>query len=273
MRRSLWIFIITVLAVPVVQGCERRGETPPEVAQAFSSLVSSLDPNAPGASFARLEGFARQNSRYAISSIVDIQVKAWRNRLEPAYLRGRDLVREEQFEQAEAILKDLAQLPDEKAGRLSREFLAFEFPQMKATRLLQKGDTAAAEAVLRELTRRDLSEEQMAAAQRLLDSTSVVGAGAVMTRTTAMRSAARVLQVFLLASYVDNGQYPATLTLDSPEIASLRSGGPLGQVVASIDDYGATQDTFSLVLTGKDLRQRIRITQSAIEEIASPRQP
>jgi hypothetical protein len=119
MRRSLWIFIITVLAVPVVQGCERRGETPPEVAQAFSSLVSSLDPNAPGASFARLEGFARQNSRYAISSIVDIQVKAWRNRLEPAYLRGRDLVREEQFEQAEAILKDLAQLPDEKAGRLS----------------------------------------------------------------------------------------------------------------------------------------------------------
>jgi hypothetical protein len=144
---------------------------------------------------------------------------------------------------------------------------------MKATRLLQKGDTAAAEAVLRELTRRDLSEEQMAAAQRLLDSTSVVGAGAVMTRTTAMRSAARVLQVFLLASYVDNGQYPATLTLDSPEIASLRSGGPLGQVVASIDDYRATQDTFSLVLTGKDLRQRIRITQSAIEEIASPRQP
>jgi len=72
---------------------------------------------------------------------------------------------------------------------------------------------------------------------------------------------------------MDNGQYPAALTLDSTELASLRSGGPLLDVVASIDDYRATQDTFSLVLTGKDPRQRIRITQTGIEEIPPPRQP
>ena len=273
MRRSLWLFIITMLAVPALQGCERRSETPPDVAQAFRTLLSSLDPSAPGASLARLQEFARRNSRYVIASAVDTEVKAWRSRLDPAYLRGRDLVREEQFDRAEAVLKDLARLPDEKAGRLSRGFLAFEFPQMKATRLLQKGDTAGAEAVLKTLTRADLSEEQMAAAQRLLDSANVVGIGAVMTRTTAMKSAARALHVYLLSSYMDNGQYPAALTLGSPELASLRSGGPLLDVVASIDDYRATQDPFSLVLTGKDPRQRIRITQTGIEEIPPPRQP
>jgi hypothetical protein len=259
----VWIFIITVLCV---QGCRTRTETPPDVTRAYGVLLGSLDPAAPGASFVKLEGFIRQNSQYALADAAEGDLRVWRGRLDSAYLKGRDLVREEQFDQAEAILKDLALAPDEKAGKLSKEFLAFEFPQMKATRLLQKGDTEGAQAVLRALTKQDLTADQMAAAQRLLDSTSVVGMANQMTRTTAIKSAARVLQVFLHAAYAENGQYPATLTLDSPELASLRGGGGLGDVVARIDDYRATADTFSLVLVGKDPRQRIRITQNGIEE-------
>jgi len=272
MRLAPWLVVILLVA-PAIQGCEGRREAPPDVAQAFSTLVISLDPNTPGASLVSLREFSSRHAGYSIASDVDKVIASWRGKLEPAYLRGRDLVREGKFEQAEAVLKDLALVPDEKAGRLSREFLAFEYPQLKATRLLQKGDSAGAEAVLRKMTQTELSEDQMAATQRLLDAASIAGTGAMMTRTTAMKSAARALHVFLLSSYMDNGQYPAALTLDSPELASLRDGGSLGDVVASIDDYRATRDTFSLILVGKDPRQRIRVTQTGIEDLSPQRQP
>lgn len=264
MRHCWWLSLIALI---VVQGCERGHETPPDVAQAYSTLLGSLDPSSPGTSFTRLEDFISQNSQYAIAATAELELQAWRTRMDEAYLRGRDLVREEQFDQAEAVLNDLARVPEEQAGRLAQEFLAFEFAQMKATRLLQKGDTVAAEAVLRELTTRDLDAEQMAAAQRLLDSTSVVSLGMAMARTTALRSSARTIQVSLFESYVETGHYPAALTLDSPELASLVTGRQLADVVASIDDYRGTRDTFSLILTGKDSGQRLRITESTIEDV------
>jgi hypothetical protein len=266
MKRCAWL-LAAMLAVALGPGCQKRGQTPPDVTRAYSALVASLDPNAPGASLARLQAFARQNSRYEIATSVDPEIKAWRSRLEPAYLKGRDLVREDRFDEAEAILKDLAQLPDEKAGRLAREFLSFEFHQVKASRLLLKGDAAAAGAAARQALGNDLTEEQMAAAQRLLDSASTAGVGVTMMRTTALKSAARALQVFLHSSYAEEGQYPRALTLESPELASLRNSGAFGEWVGSIESYSATEDTFSLVLKGKDPRQRIRVTQSSVEEI------
>jgi len=265
LMKHCWGFFL--IALLIVQGCDRRSETPPEVAQAYSTLRGSLDLNSPGASFTRLQDFARQNSQYAIASTVDVELGIWRTRLDEAYLAARDLVREQEFDRAEAILTDLAQVPEEQAGQLSREFLAFEFAQMKATQLLQQGDTAAADAVLRELTERDLGAAQMVAAQRLLDSTTVMGRGMAMTRTTAMMSAARTLQVLLFESYIETGRYPAALTLDSPELASLGKGQPLADVVASIDDYRATEDAFSLILTGQDPSQRIRVTDRTVEAV------
>lgn len=183
-----------------------------------------------------------------------------------AYLKARDLVREQKFDDAEAILKDLALTPNDKSGKLAKEFLGFEFPQMKASRLLQQGDTEGAQAVLRGLTRQDLTAEQMAATQRQLDSATVVGFGNTMMRTTALKSAARVIQVYVHSSYADNGQFPASLSLNSPELASLRGGGSL-DAVGSIDEYRATTDTFSLIVTGKDPRQRIQITHEGIREL------
>jgi len=273
MRHSLLLLVAIAVGLSV-PGCERRAETPPEVTQAYTKLLSTLDPNAPGASFARLQEFARRNSRYAISATVETEVKAWRNRLEAAYLTGRDLARQEQFDTAEAILRDLAEnLQDEKAGKLAREFLAFEFYHLKASRLLMKGETAAAEAVARALMKKPLTEEQMAATQRLLDSASTVGIGQRMTRMSALRSAARSLQVFLHSYYAEMGQYPQALTLEGPEIASLRQSGTFSGVVSTIEEYAATQDGFSLVVTGKDARERLRVTQSTIEEARTAGRP
>jgi len=236
------------------------------VAREYREVVGSLDESSPGASFARLRDFARRNARYAIVASADAEVEAWRARLEPAYLRSRDLARAEQFDEAERILKDLASLPDERAGRLARDFLAYDFYQAKATRLLVKGDVAGAQAVARELSKRPLTEEQVAAAQRLLDSASTVDAGVRMTRASSFQSAARSVQVLLHSAYAEEGQYPGTLTVESALLADLRRTGLLNGV-AAIEGYAASPDGFSFVLLGKDPRQRLRVTQSTIEEV------
>lgn len=248
--RRRWFAVLLALALPATVGCRTRTETPPEVADRYRALVASLDPATPGASFAKLDAFAGQHANYTISDEVERERSQWRSRLDATYLTGRDLVREARFDEAEAVLKDLALAPNEKAGRMAREFLAFEFPQMKATRFLQRGDTEAAQGVLRRLTKTDLSEDQMAAAQRLLDSTSVVGTAVQMTRTTALKSAARTIEVFLHGAYAENGQYPASLTLDSADLASLRATGVLN-VVGSLDDYHATPESFRSSSPGK----------------------
>ena len=88
-----------------------------------------------------------------------------------------------------------------------------------------------------------------------------------MTRAAALQSAARMIQVYLQSAYADDGQYPANLSLDSPGLAPLRASGGFGDAVGSIDAYIASRDEFSLIVVGKDPRQRVRVTQSGIEEL------
>jgi hypothetical protein len=256
------------LGLLVTLTCKGRVETPPEVARAYRELVASLDEQAPGTSLARLRDFARRNDRYAISAEADAELGAWRARMEAAYRRARDLVREDKFDEAEAILKDLAPHTDERAGRLARDFLAYDFHKVKASRLLMTGNVEGAQAAARELRTKPMSETQMAETERLLDSTSMVDAGVRMTRVTAMQSAARSIQVLLHSTYAEEGRYPAALTLDSPALASLRDTGLL-RSVAAIEGYTATADTFSFALVGRDPRQRIRVTQRGIEEVGA----
>lgn len=273
MTSRLLLLVAALSAALGALGCERRSETPPEVASAYSKLQDGLDLQSPGASVGRLLEFRRRNARYAIVSTIDEELKAWRPRLDAAYRQARDLAREEQYDRAEAVLKDLAQAQDERAGRLAREFLAFEFPFAKARRLLQKGDAAGAEAVARTLRQTPLTDEQLTTIERLLDDTKTVDIGITMTRTTALKSAARMLQVFLHSTYAEDGQYPSSLALDSPALASLRQSGPFLEVVGAIEGYMATPDEFSFVVVGKDPRQRMRVTQSTIEDIPPPGRP
>ena len=64
------LLLIAVLAVLVTQGCMRPVETPPEVAQAYSALLASLDASRPGDSVARLQNFAMRNAAYPIAQTV-----------------------------------------------------------------------------------------------------------------------------------------------------------------------------------------------------------
>jgi len=259
------LLLIAVLAVLVTQGCMRPVETPPEVAQAYSALLASLDASRPGDSVARLQNFATRNAAYPIAQTVAADLTPWRRQLEPAYLKARDLARDGRFDEAQTILVDLAQLQDEPAGRMAREFLSFEFHQLKASQWLVKGDTAAAKAAAGELRNLPLKEGQRASAERLLDSAGLVDSASRMTRTTALQSAARMIQVALHGSFAEEGRYPESFDMASPVLVNLRATGVLGPV-ARIDDYAVKGDEFSLIVSGAD-GQRIRVTNAGLDPI------
>ena len=166
----------------------------------------------------RLKHFAERHTQSAIASSLDRDMALWRERLQPAYLAARDLARDGQFDKAERMLADLALVPDEPAGNQSAEFLAFEFHRLKASRLLVTGDAAGAEQAARDMLAQPLGDDQLTAAQQLLDTTALANLGATMMRTTALESSARTLQVFLHSQYADNGQFPERLSLDDPEL-------------------------------------------------------
>ncbi|MDA8139718.1 MAG: hypothetical protein M0036_13800, partial [Desulfobacteraceae bacterium] len=177
--------------------------------------------------------------------------------------------------EAESILKDLADnLQEERPGRLSREFLNFDFPFTKASRLLLKGEIAAAEKTIRDLMKKNLTEEQMVAAQRFLDGAGTTSLINRKIRKASLISAANIMRAHLSAYYANWGQYPNELNSHSLELISLHDNEIFNKAVSSIENYTSTHDDFSLILVGKDTSERIRLTQNGIAEITTPgRQP
>lgn len=265
------ILVISAFIILTLSGCDKREETPPEVLQAYDHLLSALDPDRPGESYATLQQFASDHSQYDVAAIVELELKNRHKGLEAAYFEGRDLAREEQFDEAETVLSDLAMnLPDESAGRLAREYLQFEFPFMKASRLLMRGDVAGAENVARELLGKQLTGEQMLKAQNLLDSISTTSIGVNMAHSASLMSAARMLQAHIDAYYAEWGRYPEALDLESPEFASLSNSFAFERSVEAIEDYTVTDDGFSLVITGKHLNERLRMTEAGVKNASHP---
>jgi hypothetical protein len=263
-RPQRFLLTLPLLAVLSGAGC-RPPETPLEVSRAYGELLGSLDLDKPGASVARLREFARRHPSDPIAAIVAADAARWEGQLEPAYLRARDLAREGRFDEAQAILVDLAQLPAEPAGRMAREFLSFEFHQLKASQLLVKGDTAGARAAVAELRNQPLDETKRLEAERLMDSVGLVDSTVRMTRTTALQSTARAIHVAVLSSFMDEGRYPEAFDLDSPVLANLRTTGLL-RTVSGLSDYVVKGDEFSLVVTGQD-GQKMRVTNTGVEPI------
>jgi hypothetical protein len=259
-------------ALTVLPACQFRTATPADVQAAYADLVASLDADAPGMSLLRLEEFGRRHARYEIAGRVEKDVATWRARLQPAYLRARDLARQGQFDAAESMLKDLALVADAPAGRQSSEFLALEFHKMKASRLLLTGDPEGAALAARRLLGGDVGAEQMGAAQQLLDAAAMAELAGRMTRTTALQSAAKALQLAVVSAYVDNGHYPERLSLDDPTLASLHDTGSL-RVIEQLEDYQATADTFSVIVVAKGSGQRLRVTHRGIEDVPPSGRP
>lgn len=262
------LLLAGTLACQAFAGCDSRVPAPPDLRAEHAELVASLDQNAPGLAVLRLQEFARRRQRYASALGVQDDIARWQALLEPAYRKARDLARDGAFDEAERVLVDLALVPDEPAGRLSRDFLAFEFHKLKASRLLVAGDAEGAETAARQALARPLGDEQMAAAQQVLDMAALAKLGAEMTRTTALQSAARTVQVCLVSYYVEYGSYPERFTLDDPALEMARSTRTL-DAVARFEDYRGDTERFSLVVVGKS-GARFLVTDRTVEP-AAPR--
>ncbi len=255
-----------LLACALAAGaCEARRSATPEERTSQAALNASLEQERPGLSLLRLQDFARRHADSSIAADTEQEMQRWRDLLRPAYLRARDLARRGEFDEAQAVLSDLALVPEEPEGRLAREFLAFEFHKLKASRLLVTGDTAGAGQAARALLAQPLGDQEMHAAQQLADVAALAELGARMTRTSAFQSAARTLQVFLHGFYADNGAYPERLSLDLPELSQMRDAGAL-RAIAAIESYAATTDTFSLIVVGHG-GERLRLTQTGLGEV------
>jgi len=262
------LLLAGTLACEAFVGCDSRVPAPPDVRAEHAELVASLDESAPGLAVLRLQEFARRRERYAPALGVQHDIARCQALLEPAYRRARDLARDGAFDEAERVLVDLALVPDEPAGRLSRDFLAFEFHKLKASRLLVAGDAEGAETAARQALARPLGDEQMAAAQQMLDMAALAKLGAEMTRTTALQSAARTVQVCLVSYYAEYGRYPERFTLDDPVLEMARATRTL-DVVARFEDYRADTETFSLIVVGRS-GARFLVTDRTVEP-AAPR--
>jgi hypothetical protein len=89
-----------------------------------------------------------------------------------------------------------------------------------------------------------------------------------MTRTTALQSAAKTVQVCLVSYYVEYGRYPERFTLDDPALEIARATRTL-DVVARFEDYRADTETFSLIVVGRS-GARFLVTDRTVEP-AAPR--
>ncbi len=89
---------------------------------------------------------------------------------------------------------------------------------------------------------------------------------------TPFQSAVRSVQLLLHSINAEEGRYPGALTLDSPALARVR-GNSFFSGVAAIEDYEAGPEAFSFVLRGKDPSQRLRVTESTIEEVGAALRP
>jgi hypothetical protein len=180
------------------------------------------------------------------------------------YHAARELAREGEFNAAEGTLLDLAKTETDD-GVSAAQHLQFEFYFEKAKWLLVRQRFEESEAVARTLLARDLNRFQRDQVEQILDQVGHIDAAIGMSNRARGEAACRQLIVFLANIYVNDGRYPASLTLADLERMDPHASQNIGAALAAIDDYRASQDSYSLVAVGKH-GERFRVVNGTIEE-------
>jgi hypothetical protein len=258
------IAIALVAAVFAGAGCaEEPAPTPAEVATRYHALLDTLDVNSPGASVERLDAFLRENESYEIADSARLEMKRFRAATDGRYHEARELARDGEFDAAEFILKDLARVPDTEDGASAARHLEFEFYFEKAKWLLIRQRFDESEAVARDLLARDLNRFQRDQVEQILDHVGNVDAAIGQSDRAHAEGACRQLIVFLANVYVNDGRYPVSLSLTDLENLDPYTSKSIMGALASIDDYRASQDNYSLVAVSKQ-GHRFRIVDGEI---------
>jgi hypothetical protein len=234
---------------------------------AYAGLKASIDADAPGPAWRQLRRFGEQNKAYKVSTLALQDVSRIEAQAKERYLRARELARQGEYERAEKMLLDLVEcFRLTPGGGPAAEFLRFEYPVLKANQLILHKQVDAAEQVLKEVQKHELSEEEMAIVERMLDGVSVASGALAQSRMAMLMSECRGIQVFLRSYFAEHDRYPETLTLQflaSDQGAGLRN---LPRMVSAIEDYASSGAGFSFVAVGADGRSRVVVNQFEIKE-------
>jgi len=256
----------TICLLAAAHGCAQKKEpTPHFVSAEFHALLDSLDINSPGASTQSLESFLDLYHRYEIADSARLEMSRFQSAIDGRYHRARELARDGDFERAEHMLEDLAQVPDTDDGTSARRHLEYDLYYEKAKWLLYRQRFEESEQVARNLLTRDLNRFQSDQVEQILDHVSNVDAAIGMSERASAEGACRQLVVFLANLYINEGRYPDSLTLSELKRLDPHSSRTIIDELASIEDYRATQDNYSLVAVGKR-GERFRIVDGKIEE-------
>jgi hypothetical protein len=244
-------------------GCFRK-RTPPETTAAYAELKSSVDPDAPGVACELMRQFGQENRAYKVAAVAAQDIAQIESQAKERYRTARELARQGEFDRVEKMLDDLATFFQQtSSGREAREFLRFEYPVLKYNQLILRREVDAAQEVLQELRKHELSEEEMAIVERMLDGTSVASGALAQSRMAVLLSTCRSIQVALKMYLAEHERYPEALTLESLPSLGLDYAG---RRLSAIRDYTTSGMSFSFTAVGTDGTSRALVTQDEIKE-------
>jgi hypothetical protein len=256
---------LVVLCAAVIACAQQKSPTPDDVSAHYHALLDSLHADWPGESTQRLEAFLNEYEKYAIADSVRLELALAKDATRGRYHYARELARDGEFDAAESILKDLARATDTEDGASAAKHLEYEFYYEKAKWLLVRQRFPESEQVARDLLARDLNRFQRDQVEQVLDYVANVNGAIGMGERAKAEAACRQLIVFLANLYVNDGRYPETLSLADLERLDPYSSRSIVNALASIDEYRAWQDHYSLVVVGKQ-GHRFEVVDGQIKE-------
>jgi hypothetical protein len=272
--RSCLLVAVVVALCAALAGCARQQDaaettqlTPAELEAEFSGLLGTLDETRPGESVASLQAFLVRSRGYAIADTVRVEIERYRSAARGRYHEARELARQGEFDRAQGILEDLAQyIPDTPDGDAARNYLAFDFDFGRVQWLLLHREFEACETVARSLLERDLTPSQQDQVEAVLDQLERVDAATALAERASAESACRQLTVMLAQAFVEEGAYPARLSLSDIKSRDPHGSSYILRGLSSIEGYRATRDGYSFVAVSARGRHRIRVVNGEIRD-------
>ena len=259
-----FIVLATIMSAAVI-GCSKPQPTPPEVTAEFEALLEGVDVERPGASVARLNAFMERNRQYDVVTRVEEEIVRLRYLADGRYHQAREIAREGDFDRAEAMLQDLAQLPETSDGESAKEHLEFDFYFGKAQWLMVRQRWEESGEVARLLLDRDLTRAQKDQLETILDNAGHVGAARSQAVRAQAQAACRQLTIYLEMQYAEEGQYPSRLTLSDVEEWDPMGSRSILRHLSSIENYQPTDQGYEFTAVSAGKQHRIRIVDGRIE--------
>jgi len=239
--------------------CGSQQDTSAQVAARYTELKATLDPDTVGQSIQTLQTFKQGHAHERIVAQIDQDIGTLRGQAKDRFHLARELVRGNDITRAEKILHDLSiKLPDTEAGRMAKEFVAFELPMIKANRLANARRFSESEKTLRDVPTARLSPgqaDQLERGREAMHDANIAG----------LENACRLIFNLLQAYRAQDGQYPVALSLNNLPELDRGVESQIKESIASIQGYQATRDTFSFVAIGKDGTSSQRVTERGLE--------